>query len=154
MKVYLVRHGDAVEKEIDPQNPLSELGQIKVKSIGELLASMDLQVSAIYHSEKLRAEQTATLLAQAIHYEGKVEKRSGLHPLDLVSPIASEINQANTDLMYVGHMPFMGKLVAKLLTGSEANEVVLFQTATVACLEKMGSDVWILRWLLSPDLVL
>ncbi|HSW71407.1 MAG TPA: phosphohistidine phosphatase SixA, partial [Gammaproteobacteria bacterium] len=109
------------------------------------------QVDYFFHSSKLRAQQTAELLSKAIHCARGIEPRQGLAPSDLVSPIASEINQFGHDLVLVGHMPFMGKLLSKLISGYESNDLFLFQTATLVCLENLDNGTWIIRWAICSD---
>lgn len=151
MKLYLARHGDATAKEVDSECPLSEKGRKDLELMAEFLSNRQLKVDYFFHSGKLRAEQTAEILSRALCCERGVEVRDGLDPLDLVSPISSEINQFENDLALVGHIPFMGKLLAKLLTGYENNDLVAFQTGTLVCLERLGSG-WILKWVLCPEL--
>jgi phosphohistidine phosphatase len=38
--------------------------------------------------------------------------------------------------MIVGHLPFLGKLVALLVTGSEENEIVEYQVGSIVCIER------------------
>lgn len=153
MKVYLARHGEAASGELDSERPLSEKGRKDVEKIADFLSRSNLKVDYFFHSGKLRAQQTAELLSKAFHCSRGVEARSGLDPADLVSPIASEINQFGHDLALIGHMPFMGKLLSKLMSGYENNDIALFQTATLVCLESMENSGWILRWVLCPELI-
>lgn len=153
MKVYLMRHGDYAEKDSDLHSHLSKAGELQVKRIGDFLLSKDVKIAHFFHSGKLRAQQTAELLAKKIHYKGMIEERSGLHPFDLVSPIASEINQADQDVFYIGHMPFMGKLVAKLVTDNEGYDIIFFKTATLVCLEKIVDSTWVIKWVVNPEVV-
>jgi len=152
MKVYLIRHGEAEPNEDDSVYALSAKGKKEIEALAKLLIPQQISVSYFLHSGKLRAEQTANIFSQAIFCSHGVEKRQGLDPLDLVSPIAAEINQFDQDLALVGHMPFMGKLAAKLVTGYESNEFVFFQTGTILCLERTGGG-WLVRWMLSPELL-
>lgn len=153
MKVYLIRHGEAVEKRINPQSPLSEQGEAMAARLGRFLASLQIKPGFLIHSGKLRAQQTAEIIAKAIHFEGTLETQSGLEPMAPVSFVASQLNQADEDLMLVGHMPFMGKLTAKLITGAEGYDIVAFQTATAVCLERIERASWVIQWVLSPRLL-
>lgn len=153
MKVYLARHGEASPKEFDSECPLSEKGRNDLALITNFLSQRQLQVDFFFHSGKLRAKQTAELLEQVIHCKRGVEARMGLDPLDLVGPIASEINQFDNDLALVGHMPFMGKLLSKLITGYENNDVLVFQTATLVCLESLEGGGWAIKWAICPELL-
>lgn len=151
MRVYLARHGEAAQGENDSERPLTSRGRKELELLAHFLLPCKLQVDYFFHSDKLRAKQTAELLSKAIYCARGVEERSGLAPSDLVGPIASEIKQFGSDLALVGHMPFMGKLLSKLISGYEDRDVLLFQTATLVCLEKIEADGWIIRWALCPD---
>ena len=56
-------------------------------------------------------------------------------------------------LMLVGHLPFMEKLAAYLLSGSIENLMVKFQNAGIVCLDKeTDSGSWFIKWTLVPNL--
>ena len=55
--------------------------------------------------------------------------------------------------MIVGHMPFLGKLAALLVTGSEENEIVEFQFGCVLCMERRGDVKWKVAWMITPALL-
>ena len=52
--------------------------------------------------------------------------------------------------MFVGHLPFVGKLVAHLIAGNENIGVVSFTPGTVVCLERDGNDIWSVAWEVRP----
>ncbi len=49
MKLYLMQHGDAVAKDIDPDRPLSKTGLADVKLVAASL-SQPIEISRIVHS--------------------------------------------------------------------------------------------------------
>jgi phosphohistidine phosphatase len=55
--------------------------------------------------------------------------------------------------MIVGHMPFVSRLAALLLTGFEAPPVVTFVNAGLVCLERTGDNRWQVEWSVTPDLL-
>ena len=61
--LYLVQHGEATKETEDPARPLTEHGRQEVVKVARALARVRLGVSVIAHSGKLRARQTAELLA-------------------------------------------------------------------------------------------
>ncbi|CAM2944490.1 phosphohistidine phosphatase SixA [Legionella pneumophila] len=115
MKIYLVQHGDSLDKDIDPERPLSDQGQKDIQLLSNFLSPLKIEVSCVYHSGKLRAQQTAESLSGHIFSKNGVESRAGLEPLDDVIPLAKEINQLKQNMMFVGHLPFMNKLVSQLV---------------------------------------
>ena len=66
MNIYLVQHGEAVAKEVDPERPLTESGRSDVRRMASFLGAAGVRVSRIMHSGKVRAKETAELLAAAV----------------------------------------------------------------------------------------
>ena len=83
MKLYLVRHGNALAPDQDPESPLSEKGIRETKKMATVLAHFNLELGAVWHSTKQRARQTAEIL----HVGTPIEKE-GLKPNDPVEPIS------------------------------------------------------------------
>jgi phosphohistidine phosphatase len=153
VKLYLVRHGEPVPSDVDPQRPLSEKGRAEVQGIGRLLRGAGVRVDHIVHSGKRRAEETAALLAEALGNERPIEQRSGLDPLDPVDPVAGEAAGFAEDTMLVGHLPFMARLVSRLTAGDEDLVGLLFRPGTVVCLVRTPRDHWGIEWVLPPALL-
>ena len=55
--------------------------------------------------------------------------------------------------MIVGHLPFLGRLAALLLTGNADKEVVAFQFGCVVCLNGDDEVRWKLEWMMVPKLL-
>jgi phosphohistidine phosphatase len=153
MKLYLVQHGAALAKEDDPSRPLSEAGRQDVQAVAEFLKGAGTRVERVWHSGKSRAEQTAQLLAKAILPRGKIEKVGGIGPNDDVAGFVSDADVWEQDILVVGHLPFLSRLVAWLVAGDPEHEVVAFLPGSVTCLERCDIDRWMLLWMLRPDLL-
>ena len=151
MRLYLVQHGHALSKEVDPKRALSERGRKDVERVAGFLKQAGIHVSRVVHSGKTRARQTAEILALATR--AGVEARSGIDPLDPVEPIQKEVENWTEDRMLVGHLPSMGKLASRLVTGREAPTTVAFQPGTVVCLERTVEGDWTLAWVVPPELL-
>jgi hypothetical protein len=82
------------------------------------------------------ARRTGDLLAEAVWARDRVLKREGLGPKDQVATTREALEQTSGDVMIVGHLPFLGKLVALLVTGSEENEIVEYQVGSIVCIER------------------
>jgi phosphohistidine phosphatase len=152
MKLYLVQHGEAVDKAVDPERPLSEQGREDVSAVAGRLANAGVQVERLWHSGKTRAEQTAGLLAKAVCRGGRPEAITGIKPNDDVTAFAQDADVWDQDTLLVGHLPFMGRLVAHLLVGDATVPLVAFRPGTAACLERDGEGHWLLHWMLPPGL--
>ncbi|KTC80279.1 phosphohistidine phosphatase SixA [Legionella cherrii] len=152
MKIYLIQHGESLGKEIDPQQSLSKQGIADIEHLGHFLSHKKIKIARIIHSGKRRAEQTASILASNLPFSGEIEFHQGLEPLDDVNPVSSEINQQHHNIMLVGHMPFMGKLVGKLVVHDEDRALVAFVPGTITCLERTDEGKWIINWIKRPDI--
>lgn len=120
MKIILVRHGDAdadiPEGLEDDARALTTRSRLALPAHFAALADRIGTPNLIYMSPLVRAVQTATLLAQAIGYEGPLRATRALFPdgpvgsLDgLLEPHAGEV------VILVGHQPSMGSAAAHFL---------------------------------------
>ncbi|MEJ2181896.1 MAG: phosphohistidine phosphatase SixA [Nitrospirota bacterium] len=149
MLLYLVQHGKPKTKEEDPGRPLSEQGEEDVRAMAEFL-SHGVTIRRIFHSGKLRAKQTAEVLAARLG--GEAGEADGLNPMDDPGIWEDRLAEETEDMMLVGHLPHLGRLASVLLTGDAGAEIVEFQQGGVACLEK-GNGRWQLRWMVVPEVV-
>jgi phosphohistidine phosphatase len=152
MRLYLVQHGDAVPGRLDPERPLSAAGRREIEAVARLLAGAGVHPGHVGHSGKLRAQQTAELLAMALALGRVPEAIAGLSPNDPVEPTVRRIADWTSDVMLVGHLPFMGKLVARLVAGDEGKPVAAFVPGTVVCLERDEANHWTIVWMVRPAL--
>ncbi len=152
MRLYLVQHGEAKSKEEDPNRPLTGRGIRDVERIAEFIAKADVKVDRIVHSGKLRARQTAEILAKELNIE-RMEESEALSPLSDPNIWASKLRDQEEDLMLVGHLPHLSKLVSLLITGREDEEVVRFTMGGIFCLERSDDGKWVVLWALRPDLI-
>jgi len=151
MDFYLVRHGTAKSESEDPQRPLSDRGQREVEEVGGAAAAKEVRISEILHSGKLRARQTAEILAQAIGPARGIRETRGLSPDDDPWILKAELDAAEEPLMLVGHLPHLGRLVSLLVAGDPDREIVDFPPAAVVCLSRAAA--WEVKWTLSPQRV-
>lgn len=153
MQLYLVRHGQPLEKSADPERGMAPEGTAEVHAMAEALSHLGLSVADLWHSTRKRARQTAEILAPAFAATGKLTQRDGLSPNDDAMPVARELARRDANLAIVGHMPFQARLASALLTGSDDSAFLNFTTAAVACLDRDDDGVWWLNWMAGPNLV-
>jgi phosphohistidine phosphatase len=120
--------------------------------MAEFLARADLVVSTICHSGKLRARQTAELLASYVVPSEGIVERGDLNPNDPVEPVVQTLGQGLKDVMIVGHLPFLGRLASATLLGSGA-DILAFRPGSVVCLESDDGSRWRLAWMVTPEIV-
>ena len=153
MKLYLVQHGKAASKEQDPERPLTDVGRRETKRMADFVRARGLMLDQLWHSGKLRAKQTAAILAKAMHVGDRPTARDGLKPNDNVALLRDELAVTSGDTMIVGHMPFVSRLATLLLTGYESPPVVTFVNAGIVCLERTDDGRWQVDWSVTPDLL-
>jgi phosphohistidine phosphatase len=148
-RVYLVRHGHAMAAAADSARPLSERGREMVARVAEWLANEGARVHEIRHSQKRRALETAEIFALQLKPTGGTRGIPGLAPNDSVREMAKALDSEKSDIMLVGHLPFMGNLAALLVDHNPERAVVSFPEAGLACLEYDGA-LWSLKFAVSP----
>ena len=148
MHFYLVRHGEAKAEHEDPQRPLSERGRRDVENVARAAAARGVQVSAILHSDKLRAKQTAEILARSLSPGLGIRQIRGLSPENDPVIAKAELEGADEPLMLVGHLPHLGRLASLLISGDPERVAVDFPPAAMICIARMKK--WEMKWTLTP----
>jgi phosphohistidine phosphatase len=152
MKLYLVQHGEACAKQVDPERPLTERGNADVDRLAAFLKQAGIRVERVIHSEKLRAVQTAEYLAQAIA-PGVVPESSGIiNPNDDPRAFDWQSDSWDHDTLVVGHLPFVAKLVSHLVVEDEDKPLTAWQPGSIVCLERADHTGWKINWMLTPEL--
>jgi phosphohistidine phosphatase len=154
MRLYLVQHAAAKSKEEDPSRPLSAEGSKAIRNVAEYARKyLPIQVIKIFHSGKLRADQTAEILAAQLRPAKGVWMAKDLEPLADPKIWKNRLAEAADDIMLVGHLPHLQKLTSYLLTGDEHKQVVTFRNAGILCLERGDRGGWAIRWAITPELL-
>jgi phosphohistidine phosphatase len=152
MALFLVQHGTSVPKEVDPECPLTDEGRDTVERVARDAAGHKVEVDLIQHSGKTRTRQTADIMAYFLKPPGGVHEASGLGPLDDVALAAKGLPGAE-NVMLVGHLPFMERLVSYLITGSTDRIVVKFQNGGIVRLDRAPeTGFWFIKWTLMPEI--
>jgi phosphohistidine phosphatase len=153
MQVYLVQHGEAEPKQVDPTQPLTERGRQGAQRVAAFAERLGFDVQQIRHSGKTRAEQTAAILGEALSPSDGVVVASGLAPLDDVQPVANALPQEPQPVIIVGHLPFLARLTGLLVTGDPDRSVVRFRNGGIVCLAyEEEKDIWLVSWVLIPEM--
>ena len=151
MRAFLVRHGEARREEVDPERHLTDRGAEDVRRIAvQAVHDLGIRPVRIVHSGKARARQTAEIWGGVLGVA--VAEADGLAPLDDPAVWAGRVGGVEDDVMLVGHMPHLGKLVGLLVAGDAERAVVAFQPGAVVGLER-GPDGWSVVLALRPDAV-
>ena len=152
MDLYLVRHGEARSGPDDDARPLSERGRRDVERVARALARAGVRVASIRHSGKLRARQTAEILARALDLPGGETEMAGLAPDDDPVVVREALGSAAEPTMLVGHLPHLNRLSALLLAAEPGEEGPPLRPGEVVSLRTEGRG-WRLRWSMTPEAV-
>ncbi len=153
MKVYLIQHGEAKSEAEDPERSLTARGEKEVLAVSEAARNLQIRPSKIYHSGKVRAKQTAEIIAGALKISGSlVQPVPGLNPNDDIDPWVERISKEKEDLMLIGHLPFLEKITSFLLCGDENARLVWFRYGAIVRLDQKEDKRWAIRWILTPEM--
>src|SRR5690349_5272394 len=118
MRIYLVRHGDAVPEDeagSDRDRWLSPRGREAARILARLLRETRVEPDAIVCSPLPRAVQTAELLAQGLDYIAHIASWRCLEPSAQPRVAASMIPTVGVNVIVVGHEPSISALGAFVL---------------------------------------
>ena len=153
MKLLLVQHGEACAKDVDPERPLTDRGRADVRRLGRFLADAGIRVERVIHSGKLRARQTAEELGARIAPDTRPEESGLINPKDNPKAFDWQSGSWDHNTLVVGHLPFMARLVAHLVTGQESRVINAYLPGSVACLEQDVDGGWSIAWMIRPELL-
>ncbi len=156
VSLHLLRHADAGDPDRwdgpDASRPLSEKGRLQAERLGLFLADVDFDPDAILSSPKVRALDTARLVATPLGLPVVVVEALGFG-LDLARVEAILDGAGNPRRpMLVGHDPEFSELAAELVGVPELpmRKGALLRIEAARPLRAGGG---IVRWLLPPELL-
>jgi phosphohistidine phosphatase len=156
IELYFLRHADAGDPMAwtadDAERPLSDKGRKQADRLGRFLAGLGFSPDAIITSPKVRAAQTAEIVAEHLDVTVAVDDRlaGALDPGTLDGLLADAGDPARP--VVVGHDPDFSDLLAELCGASS----LLMRKGALARVDierplRPGSGT--LRWLVPPDLL-
>ena len=155
LRLHLLRHahaGDALEWEGDDAlRPLTTKGRGQSQRLGRFLEQHGVRPDVIVSSPKVRALQTAEIVAKelgmSVRSDARLAEAFGKRELwDLLDELGAR------EPMLVGHDPDFSGLLGYLIDGAGI-EMKKAALATVDLPTKLGDGDATLRWLLPPDLL-
>lgn len=149
--ICLVHHGEAVPSSIDAQRPLTDAGRAAVERLAREAAGRSVAPVEIWHSGKLRARQTGEAFRLACNPLAAFTMVRGLQPADPSDILADRLAGETRDVLLVGHMPYIGRLLRRLL-GRVGEDVEFPPHGVVALEQDPGGDptCWREAWRLEP----
>ncbi len=112
----------------------------------------DVRVDMILHSPKLRAKQTAQILKEGLNLSCPLRMSESLVPEGSSQKIYEEILRVHKNVMVVGHLPFLDKLVSQLVVGDETQRIIKFLESSAAILEQDVPPLWRITGYITPEM--
>jgi phosphohistidine phosphatase len=150
MKLYFVRHGKAVDASLMPNDfdrPLTDKGAKKVRKIANVLHGMGIAPSAIFASPRVRAQQTALIIAETLHktVTTREEVNFDFSVHDVEKLVTGYPNDA--EIMFVGHNPSMSQVVRDVVGANMNMDVGAVVCALVTPYSvRDGELAWAMNW--------
>ena len=153
MKLYFLRHADALEGRDDAARPLSLLGKKEAREVGRFLNRAGIEFDAAYSSPLVRARQTAEIVLEIC----------GSATLEIAEALSNETSQAQFSewvkrlppvkhVLLVGHAPSLAERVRRF-TGLANPETLKLAKGALACLETEDQRSAALKFLVTPKLL-
>jgi phosphohistidine phosphatase len=153
--IHLLRHahaGDSADWDgPDATRPLTEKGRGQADRLGRFLAAQGFRPEVILTSPKVRAAQTAEIVAGLLGLPVRIEERlAGALELGTVDAIVAEHGSPRS-VVLVGHDPDFSDLLATLCGADIPMRKGAFARIEADLPLEAGTSV--LRWLVPPDLL-
>lgn len=156
MELGLLRHAHAGDPAAwdrpDDLRPLSEKGRQQAERLGRLLAAAGFAPDAVLTSPRVRAHETAELVADRLGVPVRIDARLGdFLDLATVEAILDDAGGPARPVL-VGHDPDFSDLLAQL-TGSPGLRMRKGAFALLDVERPLAPGSAELRWLVPPDLL-
>jgi phosphohistidine phosphatase len=150
LRLYLVRHAEAVDKSVDGDRPLTARGRKDARALAKQIRPLKLAPAELWQSKKARSIQTARAMLPALASRPKVVESSLVLPQASAKQTVAAVTARKRDIMLVGHEPHLGKLITYLLTGKTRSVRIALSKPSIVCFERAPGDKhWTLSWMLS-----
>jgi phosphohistidine phosphatase len=141
MLLYLLRHGEAAHfasAGSDAARPLTAAGIAQLRAAVPAWRRLMVRPERMLCSPLLRARETAAILAEAVDFGSAIEQTAalvpGADPAHILAALEGDMLAGARAVALVGHEPHMGRLLGRLLTGSERGAVPM-HTGMLAAVE-------------------
>jgi len=156
MRIYLVRHSEAVERLPslpDVARYLSARGRVSFREMACRFRDAAGLPTRIVTSPFIRAVQTAEILSETFRYGGEVVVDPRLSPGFDVASLRSMLGEhpSEREIAFVGHEPDLGGILTRMLSLPQGYSM---RKGSIAALDlpNPGEPVRVdLAWLLSGD---
>jgi len=153
MRLYFLRHAEALDGADDAARPLSSHGKKEAREVGRFLRGAAIEFDAAYCSPLVRARQTADIVLDVC----------GAAPLEIVDALLNETSERqfgkwlenlaeSKHVLLVGHAPSLADRVRRLV-GVANSEGLKLPKGAMACVETEDRRTATLKFLITPRLI-
>jgi phosphohistidine phosphatase len=155
MFVYFLRHANAGQKKLknDDKRPLDKEGIEQSGHIGRLLSALDVQPDLVISSPLKRAMQTASLVANELGHEGKIQVEPSLRPAASYDAFREMLRHCAKleSIVVVGHNPNLSRFLSLLISNGSSDKWTDMKKGTVARVEYSAKRS-LLDWMITPKI--
>jgi phosphohistidine phosphatase len=158
MIIFFLRHASAGQRLSNPKRdekrPLDASGIEQCGYVGRALAALDAHVDAVISSPLKRAAQTASLVANEMGYEGKLQLDTALRPAATYAEFRAMVAKYSKAeaIMVVGHNPNLSEFVGRTISETGCEAWVELKKGGVARVE-LSRNSGALNWYLTPKIL-
>jgi phosphohistidine phosphatase len=159
MVIYFLRHASAGQRKFkgvrDERRPLDEEGIDQCRFVGRVLSTLDVHIDAILSSPLKRATQTASLVANELGHEEKIELSPALRPDASYQAFCDLLdeNAGREAILVVGHNPSLREFLNLMISDGASDSAVELKKGAVARVETGRRNSAVLNWSLVPRVV-
>lgn len=157
MVVYFLRHASAGQRKSDPakdeKRGLDRVGIEQCRNVGRALSALRVQVDVIVTSPLKRAAQTASMVANEMNHEGKLEITDALRPEAQFADFSKLLGKyaRQEAVMVVGHNPNLSEFLGRVI-GDGAEASIELKKGAIAKVEVRPTYA-ALQWCVTPKIL-
>jgi phosphohistidine phosphatase len=158
MIIYFLRHASAGERVANPKKDekrgLDKEGIEQCGYVGRALAALDVQVDSIISSPLKRSTQTASLVANELGHEEKLQIETALRPEASFADFRKLLDKYSRqgEIMVVGHNPNLSEFLGRIVSDTGCEATIDLKKGAVAKVE-MRRNSASLHWCLTPKIL-
>jgi phosphohistidine phosphatase len=156
MEIYVLRHGEAEEREAglaDRDRKLTAKSIRDLKALLRLARKAEVAPDLILTSPLRRAQETAAIAAEVLGCKDVVETRNllpGASPEQIWKEIGTDYKVEN--ILLAGHQPHLGSLVGLLLEAAVMVDLKKGSLVRIATQGRLGPPRGVLKWMITTKL--
>lgn len=153
MKLYCVRHAQALPAPDDNLRELSPEGRLEAQNMANFLKLAQIKPSQIIHSCTTRTQTTAAIIGKTLGLDHITPCATGINSEDNADDMIPVVQAWESDTMIISHLPFIAHLVSKLVAHKDQPNMIHYPPCTIVCLDHVHENQWAFEWMLTPSLL-